>query len=192
MRQRIDESQIYEIALKQFAEYGYKKTTLEDIASELQLTGAGLYSYATSKQALYHDCVGYALKKWQNHVISSIENIQDPKDYFINLCQSSIEYLNNNITLRTILKKDTDIFPLFPESDPYEAINRDSFFTLKTALDNGVKSGVFRDMDTFVCTEILFSIYKTLIIETYIKDETNEVMDIFPEMMNLMLNGLLK
>lgn len=192
MRQRLDENRIYEIALKQFANYGFKKATLEDIASELNMTGASLYSYASSKQSLYHDCVGYALRKWQDHVVEATEKFDNPKDFFITLCKSSIEYLIEDTTLKRILKKDSDIFPLFPESDPYEEINKESFFMLKDALDKGVKSGVFEEIDTLKCTEVLFSIYKTLIIEIYIKDDTDEILETFPEAMQVLLNGLLK
>ena len=192
MRQRLDENRLYETALVQFADYGYKKTTLEDIAAELNMTGASLYSYASSKQALYHDSVGYALRKWQAHVLDALEGIEDPEEYFITLCRSSIEYLNGDATFRTILKRDPNIFPLFPEADPYEEINRESFFMLKDALDQGVEAGQFEKIDTLKCTEVLFSIYKTMIIETYIKDEAEEVLDTFPEMMQILLNGLKK
>lgn len=192
MRQRLDENQLYEIALKQFAEYGYKKATLEDIAAELNMTGASLYSYASSKQSLYHDCVGYALKKWQSHVLEAIDGIDSSEEYFITLCKSSIEYLNGDKVFRTILKRDSNIFPLFPEADPYEEINKDSFYMLKAAIDKGVEAGEFEEVDTFKCTEILFSLYKTLIIETYIKDGANEIMDTFPEIMQVLLNGLKK
>ena len=192
MRQRLDENQIYEIALKQFADFGYKKATLEDIASELNMTGASLYSYASSKQALYHDCVGYALKKWQTYVSEAIESIEDPEEYFLALCRSSIEYLNGDRTFRTILKKDSNIFPLFPEADPYEEINKESFFMLKRALDKGVEAGLFEKIDTLKGTEILFSVYKALIIETYIKDDIEDIFDIVPEILKVLLNGLKK
>ncbi len=192
MRQRQDENQIYEIAMRQFANYGYKKATLEDIASELNMTGASLYSYAKSKQELYYNCVTYGLKKWQTSVVDALEGIEDPKEYFITLCNSSIAYLKKDDTFRTILKRDTSIFPLFPEFDPYENINKASFFMLKDALDKGVEAGIFSDFDTLKCTEILFSVYKTLIIETYIKEEATEVLDTFPALLDVLMNGILK
>ena len=192
MRQRLDENRIYEIALKQFADYGYKKATLESIAAELNMTGASLYSYSSSKQALYYDSVGYALKKWQAYVCDAIDGIDDPEEYFVVLCRSSIEYLNSDPVFRTILKRDSSIFPLFPEADPYEEINKESFFMLKSALDRGIEAGKFEIIDTLVVTEIMFSVYKALIIETYIKDETEDILDTIPDLLNVILNGLKK
>ena len=191
MRPRQDEVRIYEAALQVFAAYGYKKTTLEDIAQELGMTGANLYSYANNKQSLYHDCVAYALGKWQNYVRDSISGIDDSCEYFKSLCRCSIEYLGIDNTFRKILKRDPDIFPMFPEADPYEEINSLSFLMLKNALDRGVSDGTFAHIDTGKTTRILFTIYKTLIIETYIRDDEDSVMESFPEIMDVITKGLL-
>ncbi len=192
MRPRQDEVRIYETALKLFASYGYKKTTLEDIAQELDMKGANLYSYATSKLALYHNCVSYGLNKWQTYVVDSISGIEDSYEYFTKLCQCSIEYLSHDNIFRLILKRDPDIFPMFPEADPYEEINSRSFDILKAALDRGVKDGTFAPIDTEKITRVLFTMYKTLIIESYIRDDDDSIMESFPEIMLVITKGLLR
>ena len=53
MRPRLDDELIYKAALPFFAKYGYKKPTLEDIASALDMSNTNLYSYARSKRDLY-------------------------------------------------------------------------------------------------------------------------------------------
>ena len=55
MRKKLDNELVYKTALGFFSRYGYKKTTLEDIADSLNMTGSSIYSYASSKQALYYD-----------------------------------------------------------------------------------------------------------------------------------------
>ena len=192
MRKRIDENKIYEVALKQFAKYGYKKTTLEEIADKLGMTGANLYSYTNSKQDLYHDSVSYGLKKWQNYVLDSLEGIDEPAERFKTLCSKSVEYLGKDKTFRTILKHDPDIFPMFPEADPYEEINIDSYRLLKDSIERGVAAGVFADVDIENCTRLLFTIYKTLIIETYIKDEEALGSGGIEETINVLMKGILK
>ena len=68
MRKKLDNELVYKTALGFFSRYGYKKTTLEDIADALNMTGSSIYSYASSKQALYYDCISYAIDKWQESV----------------------------------------------------------------------------------------------------------------------------
>lgn len=190
MRQRQDENRIYEIALAQFARYGYKKATLEDIAAELHMTGASLYSYASSKLGLYHDSVGYALKKWQTYVLESVEGIDDTEEYFLTLGKSAVAYLGQDETLRTILRRDPNIFPVFPEVDPYEEINGESLALLKSVLDKGISEGVFVPVDTAECAKLLFALYKNVIVDAYIQEASEDILKGVPNLLKLLLHGM--
>jgi len=64
MRNRLDEQMILDAALKVFCRYGYKKSTLEDIAGELNMTNTAMYAYAASKRDLYEQTVSYVMKRW--------------------------------------------------------------------------------------------------------------------------------
>ncbi|HVV12443.1 TetR/AcrR family transcriptional regulator [Amycolatopsis sp.] len=48
-------------ALETFARYGYKKTSMEDVARAADISRPGLYFLFTSKQNLFRDAVTYAL-----------------------------------------------------------------------------------------------------------------------------------
>ncbi len=192
MRKRQNEEKIYEAALKQFSKNGYKKTTLDDIAQRLNMTNANLYGYATSKQALYHDSVAYAMTKWQNKVLAAIEGIENPVERLETLCDSAVLYLSEDKIFCQILKADPDIFPMFPTVDPYEEINRRSYYLLKEALEDGVNKGLFVDIDTEKSAQILFAIYKTLIIEAYVKSDDKGFLDTYNETRKLFLYGIVK
>ncbi len=192
MRKRQNEEKIYEAALKQFSKNGYKKTTLDDIAQRLNMTNANLYGYATSKQALYHDSVAYVMTKWQNKVLAAIEGIENPVERLETLCDSAVLYLSEDKIFCQILKADPDIFPMFPTVDPYEEINRRSYYLLKEALEDGVNKGLFVDIDTEKSAQILFAIYKTLIIEAYVKSDDKGFLDTYNETRKLFLYGIVK
>lgn len=192
MRKRQNEEKIYEAALKQFSKNGYKKTTLDDIAQRLNMTNANLYGYATSKQALYHDSVAYAMTKWQNKVLAAIEGVENPVERLETLCDSAVLYLSEDKIFCQILKADPDIFPMFPTVDPYEEINRRSYYLLKEALEDGVNKGLFVDIDTEKSAQILFAIYKTLIIEAYVKSDDKGFLDTYNETRKLFLYGIVK
>ncbi len=192
MRKRQNEEKIYEAALKQFSKNGYKKTTLDDIAQRLNMTNANLYGYATSKQALYHDSVAYAMTKWQNKVLAAIEGIENPVERLETLCDSAVLYLSEDKIFCQILKADPDIFPMFPTVDPYEEINRRSYYLLKEALEDGVFYELFDDIATEKSAQILIAIYKTLIIEAYVKSDDKGFLDTYNETRKLFLYGIVK
>lgn len=192
MRKRQNEEKIYEAALKQFSKNGYKKTTLDDIAGKLNMTNANLYGYANGKQALYHDSVAYAMTKWQNKVVAAMEGIVDPIKKLTVLCDSAVLYLSEDKVFCQILKADPEIFPMFPTVDPYEEINKRSFSILRNVLSDGVEKGLFVNMNVDKSAQVLFAIYKALIIEAYIQSDDDGYLDVYKETRNLLLYGIIK
>ncbi|MEZ4578646.1 MAG: TetR/AcrR family transcriptional regulator [Desulfobacterales bacterium] len=63
--------QIFKAALSLFAHYGYRKTTLEDVAAKVGMTKGNIYFYVKNKQDLYEKAVGYALENWRRAVAAS-------------------------------------------------------------------------------------------------------------------------
>jgi AcrR family transcriptional regulator len=53
--------QIMAAAISLFARYGYKKTTIDDIARELHIAKANIYRHFANKEDLYHQAVSSVL-----------------------------------------------------------------------------------------------------------------------------------
>lgn len=171
--------EIYNAALKVFSQYGFKKSTVSDIAEELGFTKGALYQYVISKQDLYDKAVRYGLIRWQNKVKKAISDQTDVELQFETMCKKAFQYLSEDRVLKEILIKDPDIFPLSFKNDPYKEINNQSVELLKRILDKGIEQKKFRTMDTNLMANVLFSIYKMLIIETYVlgEQDANKIMD---------------
>ena len=144
MRPRLDDELIYKAALPFFAKYGYKKTTLEDIASALDMSNTNLYSYARSKRDLYQCCVDYAIDQWQEFVRQQTRDIEDPKEKLVTTWRSAVGYIIGNEEMMALLKNDPTIFPMFPNVDPIEEYNDWSVQYVKEILEEGIEKGVFR------------------------------------------------
>lgn len=191
MRERIDQDEIYQAALEVFAEYGYKKTTVKDVAEKLNRTKGNLYIYIKDKEDLYTKTVSYALEKWQNKVKEAVEKEKKPQHQFLVMCKKAVEYLADDEPLRNVLKRDPDIFPLFPVTDPFELINSRSIDMIKTILRNGIKIKVFRKVDVEKVSRVIFSIYKMFVIRTYIQTDEAFMRELFNDTLDLFMNGLL-
>lgn len=178
---------VYEAALKVFSKYGYKKTTVEDIAAELGLTKGALYLYAEDKSDLYKRSVKYGFLKWQNRVIEAVEKTEGTKEKLEVLCKKAFQYLSEDDVLKGILSKDPDVFPLSYEKDPFKEVNEASMKLLKEILDKGIKEKVFKEVDAEFMTRLLFTAYKNLIIETYVLSENASEM--FEELFGLLAKG---
>lgn len=183
---------IFDTALKVFARYGFKRTRVEDIASELGMTKGNLYLYAKDKKDLYEKAVSRGLLRWQGRVRESISGIDDVEEQFLVMCRKSFMYLSRDVALRTILINDPAIFPLSQQEDRFAEINRSSMDLLRSVLKRGIEEKRFREVDVTYVTELLFSIYVMFIIRTYIKAEVKSAGKMFEQAVDLILGGLLR
>jgi AcrR family transcriptional regulator len=191
MRKRMNDETILLAALKCFAAYGYKKTTLEDIAQELNLGNSSVYAYTTSKRALYEDVVRYVMLRWQSKVKAAVKQQRTAVDKFRVLCETALTYLSEDQAFCALLKNDHTIFPMFPESDPYEEINAESVAMICRILDEGQTTGEFRKMDTQAVSELIFSMYKGFIIRAYIECEDRFMETHMSQALELLTHGIL-
>lgn len=183
---------IFDAALKVFAQYGFKRTRVEDVAAELGMTKGNLYLYVKDKRDLYEKAVSHGLLRWQAKVRESISGIDDVVEQFLVMCKKSFMYLSRDVALRTILINDPSIFPLSTQEDRFAEINRTSMDLLKSVLKRGIEEKRFREVHVTYVTELLFSIYVMFIIKTYIKSEVKSSSRMFEQAVDLILGGLLR
>lgn len=187
-QRRADE--VMEAAFRVFAQYGYRKATLDDIAQCLGVTKSALYLYADGKRDLYEKCVGRAMIEWQSHVAGAVAAEDDICRRFIALCRSSFDWLLGCREMQMILSRDPDIFPLFGEDDPFCEINRKSIGMLDDVLERGVAQGRFRRIDREIVAGFLFWVYKMVIIGARIAPGALDVKRLVDGGLDLVLRGL--
>ncbi len=176
MRPRIENERIYQAAIPCFARYGYKKTTLEDIAGALDMSTANLYSYTDSKRSLYEECVAYAIDQWQETVRQATAAIEDPREKLLVTLRTGASYLFTHNDTMALLKNDPTIFPMFPTVDPIEEYNDWAEGFCRDILQDGVDKGVFREMDVNVMASLLFGFYKFIVISSVEEEPDPETM----------------
>ncbi len=191
MKQKKDTSEIFDAALRVFARFGYKKTTLDDIAAELSMTKSNIYLYAKNKEHLYEEAVRHGLLKWQGKVVSEINGIDDAVEQFRVLCGSAYRYLAHDEHLRTVLLNDPAIFPISPAEDRFSDINNASINMLKNIITRGMKEKKFRKVNVDHAAEFIFSVYVMFIVKTYVKKEGRSIEELFDDAVDMVLNGLL-
>ncbi len=71
-------AQILETAARIFCEKGFDKASMEDVASALGLTKAGLYHHIASKEELLFAIMSYGMDLFEQRVLSRVRTIEDP------------------------------------------------------------------------------------------------------------------
>lgn len=183
--------QIFATALQLFARYGYKKTTVEDIAGALRLTKGALYLYVKNKQDLYEKTAAWALLEWQQKVRDTVMDIADPVERFRVMAISGIEYLLGNEELLALITAETDFYADLVEKEPFASIHRDSAMMMENVLNEGIESGVFRQVDAAATAATLFPMYMAFIAQAKSKAQREDLMPRYRNMLDIMCAGLL-
>lgn len=190
MRKRIPNEQVMGAAIRCFARFGYRKTTLDDIAGELGILGSSMYAYAENKRDLYEQAVRFVLLRWQGRVKEAVGRQTAPKAKLVTLCETALTYLVDDTEFCALLRSDPSIFPMFPAVDPYEEINEESVAMIERILSAGQQSGDFRDVRTRPTAELIFSLYKGFIIHAYVQGEEEYLGRYMQTAIDLVTNGL--
>lgn len=183
---------IFETALIVFARFGFRRTRMEDIADELDMATATLYRYVKDKRDLYEKTVSFGIQRWQAKVFEAVSPIADVTAQFVTMCRKGYGYLAEDVNLRQIMINDPTIFPLSPRKVRFPEIDAASIGLIKTILQKGIDTGVFRPIDVDHTAELFYSIYVMFIIKAYVKSEERSTREMFDEGLDLILNGLLK
>ncbi|MBN1881460.1 MAG: TetR/AcrR family transcriptional regulator [Deltaproteobacteria bacterium] len=190
MKRTARKNEILDTAITLFGKFGYKKTSLSDIADAAGVTPAALYRYADGKEDLYRAAAGRGLLRWQGAAFGAVETLTDPIERFTALALASFRYLARDDDFSAMLKSDPTIFPLF-SGDRFETVNDASKEMIKSILADGVSQGLFRPLDLERITHLFFSIYKMFIVGSYIETDRFSDDELFSESLDVLVRGLL-
>jgi len=182
---------ILEVSLKVFARFGYKKATMEDIATELGMTKGNIYLYVRDKRDLYEKSVSHALIKWQSRVFEQMSAETDVIRQFSVMSNRAFEYLASDVDLHAILVNDQSIFPISFAEDRFRDINKASMDMVRGLIRQGIREKKFRKIDVESAVEFIFSVYIMFIIKTYVKHEGRPTETMFSTGLDMLLNGLI-
>jgi len=195
MKKLEKEQEIFQAALSlfaQFAHYGYRKTTVEDVAVKVGMTKSNIYFYVKNKRDLYEKSVSHALEKWRRTIEKELEAAGNAKEKFVIASTRAIEYLEGHRELRALLIKDPDIFTLSPSEDRFYEVNHRAMQMLKSVIQQGIDEGTFYPVDVDHVSEFLFSVYIMFLIKTYVKSDGSSSDRMYEEGLALIFRGLCK
>lgn len=183
---------LYEAAIEQFARYGYKKTTVEDVAKFMGMTKGNIYFYVKNKNDLYIKSVSYALRKWMNFVSSGVSAENDPVKRLFLLARLSFEYVDRDEKLRMLLKNDPDIYTITTADDRFCEINDEAMLILRDVIEYGMERGIFINVNPDNLARFMYSVYIMFLIKKYTRPEKVPVVDIINDGLEVFIRGLVK
>jgi AcrR family transcriptional regulator len=125
-----------------FSHYGFKKTTMDEIAKALKMAKSSIYYYYESKEQIFEAVVLYEANILRNELTTAIKSVDSPIDKmkkYIFVRMKSFEKLSNYYN--AIFDKNLDHFDFI--ENIREKYDREELAILRLILYDGARRKIF-------------------------------------------------
>ncbi len=137
-----------------FAQKGYHQTTVEEIARTLGVSKGTIYYHFKNKEDLYLSIIREGINLLQKSLRRAVDDSATPRDKIKNLIQSHLAFY----------EKEKDMVFLFMKELCGADLQREVLVKMLSGclqiigdtVEEGIKDGVFRDIDREITTVSLF------------------------------------
>ena len=169
------EQVILKAARERFAQYGFAKVTMDEIAADVEMGKASLYYYFPTKKDLF----GAVITQEQSQFISTIENIL-AKD--ISVSQKLVEYIEERIgVFQELLNLGTlNVHSYFDTNSIYKSLfenfHAQELKLMESLIKEGKKKGEFKKYLSDGAPQLILHILQGLRVRilTQLKGRSND------------------
>lgn len=183
------DKQIILAAKELFTKYGFKKVSMDEIASEAKVTKKTVYSYFQSKEELLKYCIKEELS-YMKELIDSIES-KDLKfaDAVHQVIYSLLKYKKSSEFLK-MLFKEAELIKNENLRENLKIIDKEIQNYIKHELECAIQKGEIEVENVEIASFLIYKMYIALMVdwsESYKQLDEKEVAD---NILNFLMNGL--
>jgi TetR/AcrR family transcriptional regulator, fatty acid metabolism regulator protein len=149
------EDAVLESAGRCFTRYGYRKTSMDNVATEARVAKGTVYLYCENKQDLYYRAVEREVHKWTAGLASFIDPQRPANEILADMGRSDAAFVEQHPLVADLLSGMVDgELPAFRTR--FEELRRVGLQHIVDVLELGIRQGVFaEDLDVRATARIL-------------------------------------
>ncbi len=185
---------IVSIATSIFSKFGFKKTTIDDIASKLGKGKSSIYYYFRSKEEIYKEVLHKEMNILNEEIHRKVMDTSDnPKDKLRNYVLTRMQYLQELVNFNEALRNDYLQNFAFVEKIR-EHYDQQEHNMIRQILQEGVDKEVFTLRDLEFAAMTFVTAMKGLELALFIKNQYSfeELRERLDEMLRILYYGLVK
>lgn len=156
---RVD--QIIEVARQRFGVFGYEKTTMREIARDLQISKGSLYYYFPDKEHLYKAIFSHEHEVFITAIRDEISRSTDPVEMLEKFIATRMELFRNLMNLSNARMDTPYMLPAFLHEIVIRNRQQEKAILIEI-LDNGIAAGVFNEEDPAELSDLLLDLLRGL------------------------------
>ena len=173
-----------------FSRFGYKKTTMEDIAKTFDMGKSSLYYYFNSKEEIFKAVVVYEaelLKKELRTVLTTTQNPRRRLKNYILVRMQTLRKLSNYYN--AVFSEDLSHFDFIEKIR--QKYDSEEIQTLKWILDEGTKMEVFKVENTELAATAISTAMKGLEIPLFWKNKDPDLESRLDDLLLILFYGIM-
>jgi AcrR family transcriptional regulator len=174
-----------------FSRYGFKKTTMEEIARALKIGKSSVYYYFKSKEDIFEAVVLYEANLLRNELTKAIKSVESPVDKMKNYVfvrMKTFEKLSNYYN--AIFDKNLDHFDFIETIR--EKYDREELAILRLILYHGAREKVFNVTNSEYTALAVQTTLKGLEVPLFWKKKEIDIEDRLNGILEVLFNGIVK
>ena len=174
-----------------FSRYGFKKTTMDEIARALKMGKSSIYYYFKSKEEIFEAVVLYEANILRNELTRSIKSVESPVDKMRNYVfvrMKSFEKLSNYYN--AIFDKNLDHFDFIEKIR--SKYDREELAILRLILYHGARKKVFNVVNSEYTALAVQTSLKGLEVPLFWKKREVNIEDRLNGILEVLFNGILR
>jgi AcrR family transcriptional regulator len=142
-----------------FGRYGFKKTTVDEIAEAAGMSKRTVYEVLKSKENILAELVMSEALSFRRFLLGEIKPLTNPTEKFKLFCNLCTRYFDENPFLGQVLFDPEGLYIPFL-GDEIQTIEQGMQDIIAGLLREGVRKGVFREMDIRGNTQAVFVLFR--------------------------------
>ena len=176
---------------KIFSRYGFRKTTMDEIAKALKMGKSSIYYYFESKEEIFEAVVRHEANILRNELTTSIKSVESPVDKMRNYVfvrMKSFEKLSNYYN--AIFDKNLDHFDFI--ENVRSKYDREELAILRLILYHGARKKVFNVTNSEFTAFAVQTALKGLEVPLFWKKKDLNIEERLNGILDVLFNGLLR
>ena len=183
----VPRERIVTAARRRFETYGYRRTSIAEIARDAGIAVGTVYRYFAGKEAVFLAVVEDMNQRWLAESRRALEGPGTAPDRLQRLGAASIQFAADNALITAIAMRDTDIVfaPLLERV--HEDMQRRNVAMIADVVRDGIREGTFCDVDPERAAYVLFVAGSMLSVQ-----QSYPYAELMPTFETIVYQGLLK
>ena len=174
-----------------FSRYGFRKTTMEEIAKALNIGKSSIYYYFKSKEDIFETVVLHEANILRNELTTAIKSVDSPiekMEKYVFVRMKSFEKLSNYYN--SIFDKNLSHYDFIEKIR--EKYDREELAILRLILCIGSRRGVFSIANSEYTALVVQTTLKGLEVPLFWKKKEENIEDRLRAILDVLFNGILK